>query len=292
MPCPDMSGRCPTNCTTCKHFTGVITTGIYCCKGCPATPLRRNTLPFGHAAAGGGRGVPPVPALPPGSAARSRLDRRARARVPRHAQHRRRRARRRDRGRPRRTSRRERAPLAPALRGAHRRNPQRSCPFSPRALRAPAPRRHGSADDADRDRGRFQHCAPDEPRHAGDLPVHAERAAGEAASSPTGSWSTAGSSCASRTARRSRGASCSTFLAPRAIPGVEAVDLDAGVYRRVSDIEGAPGVIEVWDVPREQALRLRVHLPAIDGPRASRRRRAPPVRSRRRPEGDRPPLGA
>ena len=55
------------------------------------------------------------------------------------------------------------------------------------------------------------------------------------------------------------------FLAPRAIPGVEAVDLDARVYRRVADIDGAPGVIEVWDVSREQALHLRVHLPAIDG---------------------------
>ena len=55
------------------------------------------------------------------------------------------------------------------------------------------------------------------------------------------------------------------FLAPRAVPGVEAVDLDALVYRRVADIDGAPGVIEVWNVPREQALRLRVHLPAIDG---------------------------
>jgi len=55
------------------------------------------------------------------------------------------------------------------------------------------------------------------------------------------------------------------FLAPRAIPGVEAVDLDARVYRRVADIDGSPGVIEVWDVPREQALRLRAHLPAIDG---------------------------
>jgi AraC family transcriptional regulator, regulatory protein of adaptative response / DNA-3-methyladenine glycosylase II len=55
------------------------------------------------------------------------------------------------------------------------------------------------------------------------------------------------------------------FLAPRAIPGVEAVDMADAVYRRVADIDGAPGVIEVWDVPREQALRLRVHLPAIEG---------------------------
>jgi AraC family transcriptional regulator of adaptative response / DNA-3-methyladenine glycosylase II len=55
------------------------------------------------------------------------------------------------------------------------------------------------------------------------------------------------------------------FLAPRAIPGVEAIDEGAGVYRRVADIDGSPGVIEVWDVPREHGLRLRVHLPAIDG---------------------------
>ena len=55
------------------------------------------------------------------------------------------------------------------------------------------------------------------------------------------------------------------FLAPRAIPGVETVDLDANVYRRITDIDGAPGVIEVWDVPREHALRLRAHLPAVEG---------------------------
>ena len=55
------------------------------------------------------------------------------------------------------------------------------------------------------------------------------------------------------------------FLAPRAIPGVEAIDEEAAIYRRVADVDGSPGVIEVWDVPREQALRLRVHLPAIDG---------------------------
>jgi AraC family transcriptional regulator of adaptative response / DNA-3-methyladenine glycosylase II len=54
------------------------------------------------------------------------------------------------------------------------------------------------------------------------------------------------------------------FLAPRAIPGVESVDLARGVYRRVIDVDGAPAVIEVSDVPREQALRLRAHLPAID----------------------------
>lgn len=56
-----------------------------------------------------------------------------------------------------------------------------------------------------------------------------------------------------------------TFLAPRAIPGVEAVDLERGAYRRVVELAGAPGVVEAWDEPEHAALRLRVHLPAFDG---------------------------
>jgi AraC family transcriptional regulator of adaptative response / DNA-3-methyladenine glycosylase II len=55
------------------------------------------------------------------------------------------------------------------------------------------------------------------------------------------------------------------FLAPRAIPGVESVDLDLGVYRRVVELGGAPGVIEVRNAATERALRLRAHLPAFDG---------------------------
>jgi len=55
------------------------------------------------------------------------------------------------------------------------------------------------------------------------------------------------------------------FLAPRAIPGVEAVDLAHGTYRRVVELAGAPGVVEAWDEPDQHALRLRVHLPAFDG---------------------------
>jgi AraC family transcriptional regulator, regulatory protein of adaptative response / DNA-3-methyladenine glycosylase II len=55
------------------------------------------------------------------------------------------------------------------------------------------------------------------------------------------------------------------FLAPRAIPGVETIDLGAGVYRRVVELGDAPGVIEVWDEPERAALRLRVHLPTFDG---------------------------
>jgi AraC family transcriptional regulator of adaptative response / DNA-3-methyladenine glycosylase II len=55
------------------------------------------------------------------------------------------------------------------------------------------------------------------------------------------------------------------FLAPRAIPGVEAVDIDAGVYRRTVELSGEPGVIEVWNEPERDALRLRVHLSDFDG---------------------------
>src|SRR4051812_35375737 len=55
------------------------------------------------------------------------------------------------------------------------------------------------------------------------------------------------------------------FLGPRAIPGVEAVDLDAGVYRRTIEVAGAPGVLEAWNEPDRNALRLRAHLPAFDG---------------------------
>jgi AraC family transcriptional regulator of adaptative response / DNA-3-methyladenine glycosylase II len=54
------------------------------------------------------------------------------------------------------------------------------------------------------------------------------------------------------------------FLAARAIPGVESVDGDAGIYRRTIDFDGAPGVIEVFDEPDVNALRLRAHLPSID----------------------------
>ena len=54
-------------------FTGVVTTGIYCRKGCPATPLRRNMLPFGHAAAAEAAGFRPCLRCRPGSAARARV---------------------------------------------------------------------------------------------------------------------------------------------------------------------------------------------------------------------------
>ncbi len=55
------------------------------------------------------------------------------------------------------------------------------------------------------------------------------------------------------------------FLEPRAVPGVETVDLDGEVYRRVVELGGQPGVVEVWNEPDRDALRVRVHLPTVDG---------------------------
>ena len=75
------------------------------------------------------------------------------------------------------------------------------------------------------------------------------------------------------------------FLAPRAIPGVEAVDLDAGVYRRTIDARRRR---RRGDRGRErrrrtQALLLRAHLPDVRRARAPRRAGPPAVRPRRRP---------
>ena len=55
------------------------------------------------------------------------------------------------------------------------------------------------------------------------------------------------------------------FLAPRAIPGVEAVDLSNGIYRRTIELGGEPGVIEVWNEAERDALRLRAHLSDFAG---------------------------
>lgn len=55
------------------------------------------------------------------------------------------------------------------------------------------------------------------------------------------------------------------FLAPRAIPGVEAVDLERATYRRTIVIGEAPAVIEVHDAPGNDHLVLRAHLPSFDG---------------------------
>lgn len=52
------------------------------------------------------------------------------------------------------------------------------------------------------------------------------------------------------------------FLAARAIDGVEAVA--SGVYRRVIDLGGATGAIEVADAPDRSALRVTVRFPRLE----------------------------
>jgi AraC family transcriptional regulator, regulatory protein of adaptative response / DNA-3-methyladenine glycosylase II len=54
-----------------------------------------------------------------------------------------------------------------------------------------------------------------------------------------------------------------SFLAARAIPGVETVDGDT--YRRAITVAGAPGLLEVCGSAEEGCLLLRVHLPYWEG---------------------------
>ena len=54
-----------------------------------------------------------------------------------------------------------------------------------------------------------------------------------------------------------------SFLAARALPGVEAVE--DGTYRRTITMAGAPGLLEVAPGPREDCLLLRAHLPYWEG---------------------------
>lgn len=55
------------------------------------------------------------------------------------------------------------------------------------------------------------------------------------------------------------------FLAARAVPGVEAVDVASGSYRRTIVVHDHPGVVEVLGDDDPGQLRLRVHLPYWDG---------------------------
>ena len=99
-----------------------------------------------------------------------------------------------------------------------------------------------------------------------------QRAARPAPRSPTGSSPTAASSCACRTAPPLAWDALLAFLAPRAIPGVEAVDLDARrlpPHRRARRRAGRDR--GVGRRRREQALRLRVHLADARRARAPRR---------------------
>jgi AraC family transcriptional regulator of adaptative response / DNA-3-methyladenine glycosylase II len=55
-----------------------------------------------------------------------------------------------------------------------------------------------------------------------------------------------------------------SFIAPRAVPGVECVDLDAGAYRRTVRLDGEAAVIEVAP-GADDALVLRVHVDDCHG---------------------------
>ena len=244
-------------------FTGVVTTGIYCRRGCPATPLRRNMLPFGHPAAAEAAGFRPC--------LRCRPDR-----VP-------------DQGwiaAPELVCRAMHSIADGALDDATEDELATHLGVSARHLRRLFDE-HVGATPSEVARSRRAHFAR---RLLDDTDLPMTQIATAAGFNTVRQMNRVVQEIFQFTpselrAKRRRPdrlvvdgglelrvpyrsplawADLLGFLAPRAIPGVEAVHLDTGVYRRVVDLDGAPGVIEVWDEPREQALRLRVHLPEID----------------------------
>lgn len=245
-------------------FTGVVTTGIYCRHGCPATPLRRNMLPFGHPAAAEAAGFRPC--------LRCRPDR-----VP-------------DQGwiaAPELVCRAMHSIADGALDDATEDDLATHLGVSARHLRRLFAE-HVGATPSEVARSRRAHFAR---RLLDDTDLPMTQIATAAGFNTVRQMNRVVQEIFRFTPSELRAkrrqpdrlvvdgglelrmpyrpplawTELLAFLAPRAIPGVEAVDLDECVYRRVADIDGAPGVIEVWDVPREQALRLRAHLPAIDG---------------------------
>jgi len=258
-----MSGRLPQT-VGMETLTGVVTTGIYCRMGCPATPLRRNTLPFGHAAAAEAAGFRPCLRCRPDrlpdlgwiaapelvcramhSIADGALDDATEDDLAEHlgvsARHLRRLFAQYIGATPSEVARSRRAHFARRLLD------DTDLPMTQIATAAG----FNTVRQMNRVVQDIFQFTPSELRAKRRLPDRLVVDGGlelRVPYRPPLAWQ-----------------ELLTFLAPRAIPGVEAVDLDANVYRRIADIDGAPGVIEVWDVPREQALRLRVHLPAIDG---------------------------
>ena len=163
-------------------------------------------------------------------------------------------------------ARRERAPLAPPVRDARRRDPE---PRSRARRRAHFARR--LLDDTDlsiADVGYaagIQQRAPDEPGDEGSVPLHAAGAAGPAprarslrrrrrprAPRPVPRRRSPGTRC-SRSSRRARSPASKPSTSTRASTAAR------------SSSSGEPGVIEVWNEPARDALRLRVHLPDFDG---------------------------
>jgi AraC family transcriptional regulator of adaptative response / DNA-3-methyladenine glycosylase II len=245
-------------------YTGVVTTGIYCRKGCPAQPLRRNLLPFGHPAAAEAAGFRPCLRCRPDrqpdvgwiaapelvcramhSIADGALDEATEdelaTRLGVSARHLRRLFAEYVGATPSEVARSRRAHFARRLLD------DTDLPMTRVATAAG----FNSVRQMNRVMLEIFQFTPTELRAKRRLPDRLVADGGlelRVPYRPPLAWD-----------------ALLAFLAPRAIPGVEAIDADAGVYRRVADIDGAPGVIEVWDAPREQALHLRVHLPAIDG---------------------------
>ena len=247
-----------------QGFTGVVTTGIYCRPGCPATPLRRNMLPFEHAAAAEAAGFRPClrcrpdRVTEPGWIAAPELVCRA-----------------------------MRCIADGSLDGVTEDDLATRLGVSARHLRRLFAE-HVGATPSDVARSRRAHFAR---RLLDDTDLPMTQLAAAAGFNSVRQMNRvmqevfrfAPSDLRARRREPDRlvtdgglelrvpyraplaWSELLAFLAPRAIPGVESVDIDAGVYRRTVDVDGAPGVIEVWNVASEQALRLRAHLPAIDG---------------------------
>jgi AraC family transcriptional regulator, regulatory protein of adaptative response / DNA-3-methyladenine glycosylase II len=247
-----------------SQFTAVVTTGIYCRAGCPGTPLRRNTRPYAFAAAAEAAGFRPC--------LRCRPDREP------------------DPGwvdAPELVCRALRSIADGALDGATEDDLAARLGVSARHLRRLFDA-HVGATPAEVARSRRAHFAR---RLLDDTDLPVARISDAAGFNSVRQMNRVMKDVFHFTplelrARRRAPDRCVTdgglelrvpyrpplawdallgFLAPRAIPGVEAVDLDAGVYRRTVEVAGAPGVLEAWNEPHRSALRIRAHLPAFDG---------------------------
>src|SRR5260221_3931563 len=247
-----------------RNFQGVVTTGIYCRPGCPATPLRRNTLPFGNAAAAEAAGFRPClrcrpdRVTEPGWIAAPELVCRA-----------------------------MRCIADGALDGATEDDLATRLGGGPRP-----PRRlfaeHIGATPSDVARSRRAHFAR---RLLDDTDLPMVQLAPAAGFNSVRQMNRVMHEVFRFTPTELRARrrqpdrlvvdgglelrvpyraplawnELLLFLAPRAIPGVESIDLGQGIYRRTVELDGAPNVIEVWNVATEQALRLRVHLAGLEG---------------------------
>ena len=83
--------------------------------------------------------------------------------------------------------------------------------------------------------------------------------------------------------RRSRGRRCSSSSRRARSRASRRSTSTAGVYRRVVELGGEPGVIEVWDEPDTRRAAAAGPPARRRRPRPSRRQPAPPLRPRRRP---------